>query len=761
MRYLAVRLSLRFIIPLVLVLTALAYSVMPLVDRLTTRWFVRDLNLRASLVANSVEAPLENFMLASDSAAIHRFFTGITRDERLFAIGFCATGSAHPIATSTLPAEITCANLDSLGRSENQILTQPQGPLLVSVLDIGPGPQPMGKLVVLHDMSFVQRRSDETKRYLFYFFIGLGVVVSLITVVVAQLSWRGWMHGIQALMRGEGLLRPSRPAQEGELQPIADDLRALIRDLEAEHRFRDDEQLAWSPEMLREILHRELRDQHVIVVSNREPYIHVRQGNSITLQRPASGLVTAMEPIMRACSGTWIAHGSGSGDRDVVDKHDRISVPIDNPSYQLRRVWLTAEEEQGYYYGFANEGLWPLCHIAHVRPTFRTSDWLQYERVNRKFADAVVAEAKSSDPIVLVQDYHLALVPRMVREKLPGATIIAFWHIPWPNPEAFGICPWRDELLDGLLGSSILGFHTQFHCNNFVDTVDRQLEARVDRETFSVSYKGQLTAIKRYPISIDWPPGVTVPSAEVCRSVIREKHGLPHDHALGIGVERLDYTKGLEERFRAIERLLELHPRWIGQFTFVQIAAPSRAIIPEYAEYELRVRNLTARVNARFAAKAPPIILDVAHHEQNEVYEYYRAADLCFVSSLHDGMNLVAKEFVAARDDERGVLILSQFTGAARELPESLIVNPYDADQCAAALNVALTMPLRAQRARMRLMRSLIREFNVYRWAGRMLLDAARMRRRRGLLTRSPHTAKPTRTANQQALISEPSEIAR
>jgi trehalose 6-phosphate synthase len=351
----------------------------------------------------------------------------------------------------------------------------------------------------------------------------------------------------------------------------------------------------------------------------------------------------------------------------------------------------------------------------------------------------------------------------MVRDRLPNATIITFWHIPWPNPEAFSICPWRDELLDGLLGSSILGFHTQFHCNNFVDTVDRQLEARVDRETFSVSYKGQLTAVKRYPISIEWPPAVAAKTAPVaeCRKKIRERYGLPDDHAVGIGIERLDYTKGLEERFRAIERLMELHPRWVGRFTFIQIAAPSRASIPEYAQYEARVRTLATQINERFPAEAPPIILAISHREPHEVYEYYRAADLCFVSSLHDGMNLVAKEFVAARDDDQGVLILSQFTGAARELPESLIVNPYDADQCAAALNVALTMPPRAQRARMRLMRSLISEFNVYRWAGRMLLDAARMRRRRGLLTRAPHTAKWTRASDQHVLASETSEITR
>jgi len=745
------------------VLAALAYSVMPLVDRLTTRWFVRDLNLRAMLVANSIEGPLENLAVTNDSAGMRRFFGRITQDERLFAVGFCPTGGNKPIATPNLPHEINCSNLDLLSEPQNQILSLAHGPLLISVLPIPSSGQTVGQIVLVHDMSFVQRRTEETKRYLFYFFVGLGIVVSLITVVIAQLSWRGWVHGIQALMRGEGLLRPSQPSTQGELQPIADDLRALIRDLEAEHRLRDEEQLGWTSDTLREILHRELRDQDVIVVSNREPYIHVRQGDSIVVQRPASGLVTAMEPIMRACSGVWIAHGSGSADREVVDANDRIPVPEDNPSYQLRRVWLIREEEQGYYYGFANEGLWPLCHIAHVRPTFRSSDWLQYEKVNRKFADAVVAEAKSSDPIVLVQDYHLALVPRMVRQKLPAATIITFWHIPWPNPEAFGICPWREDLLDGLLGSSILGFHTQFHCNNFVDTVDRQLEARVDRETFSVSYKGQVTAVKRYPISIEWPPSVALHTrpVEECRALIRERHGLPSDHAVGVGVERLDYTKGLEERFRAVERLLELHPQWIGKFTFIQIAAPSRASIPEYADYERRVRGLAERINQRFSGSSPAIILAVAHHEPEQVYEYYRAAELCFVSSLHDGMNLVAKEFVAARDDDLGVLILSQFTGAARELPESLIVNPYDADQCAAALNVALTMPLRTQRARMRLMRSLVQEFNVYRWAGRMLLDAARMRRRRGLLTRAPHTSKWTRASDANLTPTGPSETLR
>ena len=540
------------------------------------------------------------------------------------------------------------------------------------------------------------------------------------------------------------ILPPGRRGSKGfpgpppELGPLAKDLRALIEDLEADHRSRDEEQIAWTPATLREILHRELRGQEVMVVSNREPYIHMKRGNDIEVWRPASGLVTALEPIMRACSGTWIAHGSGTADRETVDKHDRVSLPPppEPPAYRLRRVWLTPEEEAGYYYGFANEGLWPLCHIAHVRPVFRTSDWEQYVSVNRKFARTIVAEAQSPDPIVLVQDYHFALLPRMIRQSLPSATIISFWHIPWPNPEAFAICPWREELLDGLLGSTILGFHTQFHVNNFVDTVDRLLEARVDREMFAVTYRGKPTAVRRYPISVEWPPApeLLAKPVEQCRTVIRQRHNLPPEQAVGVGVERMDYTKGIEERLRAVERLLELEPQWIGKFTFIQIAAPTRIHIEEYRDYEARIRDLAMRINQRFPeATQPPIILKIEHHQPDQIFEYYRGADLCMVTSLHDGMNLVAKEFVAARDDERGVLILSLFTGAARELPEALIVNPYDTDQCAASLHLALTMSGGEQRTRMRLMRGLIQDFNVFRWAGRMLMDAAAMRRRERL----------------------------
>ncbi|MEO6068342.1 MAG: trehalose-6-phosphate synthase [Gemmatimonadota bacterium] len=735
------RLSLRFIIPLLLVLGAIAYAVVPLVDGLTLRWFVRDLDVRAGLIANTARDRIHDLVGAGDTQRLRRFFNSLTEDERLFAVGFCPAAGGAIISTPNLPADIECRALERFG-TVGKLAESAHGPLLISAILLGTDSIADGTLVLVHDMSFVARRSTETRRYLFMFFAALAITISLITVVIAQLSWRGWVRGMRGVLRGEGLFRLSDVPDPPELRPIASDLRALIRDIEAGHRSHDDDHTAWTPGTLRALLHGELRGHQMLVVSNREPYIHVQRGDAVVVQRPASGLVTALEPIMRACSGTWIAHGSGSADRTVVDGHDRVAVPAEHPEYQLRRVWLTPEEEAGYYYGFANEGLWPLCHIAHVRPIFRTTDWEQYEKVNRIFARAVLQEATSPDPIILIQDYHLALLPRMIREALPAATIITFWHIPWPNPEAFGICPWREELLDGLLGSSTLGFHTQFHCNNFVDTVDRLLEARVDRETFTVSHRRELTSVKRYPISVEWPPSPALVARPVteCRERVRARHSLPAGQSIGIGVDRLDYTKGIEERLRAVERLLESRPEWRGRFTFIQVAAPSRTRIPQYHDAEVRVRELASRINTRFADKGPPpIILLVAHHEQGEVYEYFRAAEFCFVSSLHDGMNLVAKEFVSARDDERGVLVLSRFTGAARELPEALIVNPYDTEQCAVSLHLALTMPERDQRARMRVMRGLVQSFNVYRWAARMLIDAAAMRQRDRILEGRTH----------------------
>ena len=488
---------------------------------------------------------------------------------------------------------------------------------------------------------------------------------------------------------------------------------------------------------LRELIAQRLPGTEIILVSNREPRVHSATPDGIRCDVPTGGLVAALEPIARSCRGTWIAHGSGSADREMVDADDRLQVPPDDPRYTLRRVWLSPEEERGYYLGYSNEALWPLCHNAFVRPIFRDEDWGHYVAVNRRFAEAVVTEARSAAPVVIVQDYHFALVPRMIRERLPDATIVHFWHIPWPNAETFGICPWKQEIIDGLLGSSIIGFHTRFHCNNFFDTVDRFIESRIDRENASVTLRGHETMIRPYPISIDWPPAALVgqPPVEECRKRVFERFGLAPDAKLAVGIERFDYTKGILDRMHSIDVLLTLRPEWRGRFTFVQVAAPTRSKLASYSRLQSEAQELADEINARHGSDGyKPIRLVVRHHEPTEVFELFRAADLCIVSSLHDGMNLVAKEFVASRDDNEGVLILSTFAGASRELTEALIVNPYDTRAMADSLHTALQMPVDEQRERMHLMRQQVRDQNVYRWAGRMLIDADRIRERLRIL---------------------------
>jgi len=736
------RLQLRFLLPLLVTLIVAASLAVPLLDNVTLRWFSRDLNSRGVLVANALSDSVADALTTGRVARLRPLFERTAQDERLFALGLCSRDGVLLESTGSYPASLDCALALELARDTEPRLVLKGGAVHVGVHDVlgaaagSDAAQPpsalLGRLVLVHDLSFIDRRSQDTRRYLIGLIAALGLVIAFITMVVAQLSWRGWVKGARALMRGEGLLSPITSSPE--LAPLANELRTRLRDLEDEYRRFQGPEAEWNADRLRGLLRTQLRGDQVIVVSNREPYIHERSGEAIVVKRPASGLVTAVEPVMRACSGTWVAHGSGGADRDVVDSDDRIAVPPGQSSYWLRRIWLTAEEEAGYYYGFANEGLWPLCHVAHVRPIFRESDWEAYRLVNQRFADAVVAEARGDDPVVLVQDYHFALVPAMVRERLPQATILGFWHIPWPNPESFGICPWRREILQGMLGSTILGFHTRYHCKNFIETVDRYLEARIEHEHSIIAYQEKETLIESYPISIAWPgedESAAWPAVDECRRRVIERLGLPANVCLAVGVDRFDYTKGILERMHAVERLLEKHAEMIGRFVFLQVAAPTRSALDEYRGFQERVQRLAQRINERFGRLGYlPVHLLAEHHEHDAVNEIFRAADICVVTSLHDGMNLVCKEFVAARDDLRGVLILSRFAGAARELPEALIVNPYHVEESADALHRAAVMPPAEQRERMSSLRSTVREFNVYRWAGRMLADAGRWRLR-------------------------------
>jgi trehalose 6-phosphate synthase len=728
--------AVKFVLALIIGLALLTWLASVIVERALYDWFEKDLGLRAQLAVSVAHPALVSGWHKEQGADLNTVLSQLARDERIMAAAACAGELSLLARTPDFPEQFSCRDLGEHIRPATnspaaswhvwrKVVSLPGGDVHVSAVPVIEAEQALGFVVVLQDLSFIQGRERKTRVFLLVAFGFLATAAAAVTVIAARLSWRGWSNELRSFLQGG--------TQRSEFQPILQDVRELVDRIVAE-RETDREGGAWNPERLKNVLNRHLQGEKIVILANREPYVHHRtEDGRITVLHPASGLVTALEPVIRACSGVWVAHGSGSADRDTVDENDRVRVPPGEESYHIRRVWLSVEEEQGYYYGFANEGLWPLCHLAHARPIFRSQDWHYYQSVNAKFADAVCAEVDTDDPIVLVQDYHFALAPKLIRERLPRATVIIFWHIPWPNAERFGICPWRNDLLEGLLGASIVGFHTQLHCNNFVASVDRYLEARIDRERNAAVRHGRATLVRPYPISLEWPPHwlEEVPSVAECRAGIVRDLGLSPEVLIGVGVDRLDYTKGIEERLLAVERLLERFPALRGRFTFVQLAAPSRTLIERYRQLNENVEQLAARVNERFGREGyRPIVLLRAHHEPSTVFRYYRAADVCYVSSLHDGMNLVAKEFVAARNDEHGVLVLSQFTGAARELTEALVVNPYDLDEASSALAAALEMSPEEQRARMRAMRSFIAEFNIYRWAGRMLADAARLRSR-------------------------------
>jgi len=724
----------RFILALIVGLALLTWATSGVVQTTAREWFERDVNSRAQLVMIGARQSLADTW--NDPENLQRQLAALARDEHVMGAAACGDDLSARSSTPGFPIEFSCAEVGSRVRGADAaatntsqgfqewstVSTLPTGRVYVSAMPVWSQGQEVGFSILVQDLSYIDRRVSAAQTFLIVVFGILAIMAFGIPLLVAKRARSDWSLELRRMMRGGG-------KQSREFQPILGDMRELVDRMANE---RENAPGLWTAVRLKQTLNRHLHGERIVILANREPYIHRHAaGGGIEVQHPASGLVTALEPIMRACSGVWVAHGSGNADRETVDRNDHVRVPPGEESYHIRRVWLSEEEQQGYYFGFSNEGLWPLCHMAHARPIFRAEDWRQYSIVNQKFADAVCQEVDSKDPIILVQDYHFALAPAMIRKRLPAATVIMFWHIPWPNAEQMGICPWRNEILQGLLGSSILGFHTQLHCNNFLDSVDRYLETRRDQEQNAVVRQGHRTLVRPYPISLEWPVHwvETANSVEDCRAQVWRDFGLKPDALLGIGVDRLDYTKGVEERLLSVELLLERHPEFRGRFSFAQLAAPSRTKIERYRLLNETIEQLAERINQRFGKKDyKPIIMLRSHHEPPEVFRFYRAADLCFVSSLHDGMNLVAKEFVAARTDLKGVLVLSEFTGAARELTEALIVNPYDLEKCSEALATALTMPEDEQRDRMRSMRSILVQFNVYRWAGKMLVDAARLR---------------------------------
>ena len=742
------RLSLRLILLLVVGVTLVTFLVARNEVRSEKRGLRADLVRRAEILAESLQEIVEPALDRGSHEQLRRVVERFGNRERLAGV-VVYDGRGEVLAESSNlvdridPPPVPLALIKSSDAGISQFLELGGKPMNVYYLPLHGRSSPDGILAIFHDASYIEAQSARIWRETLWHVIAQVLLIVLITVLIIRwtiiLPISRTAQWMKELRTGRIAPRPTLP-KEDFLAPFSQEVVNLTRSLaearasaEEEARLRETGESLWTAERLRANIQSKPRIGPLFVVSNREPYMHVHRPKGIEVIVPASGLVTALEPILRAFDGNWIAAGSGDADRETIDEHDRLRVPPEKPEYTLRRVWLTKEEEEGYYYGFSNEGLWPLCHIAHTRPIFRASDWLSYQQANQKFADALLQEmAGAEQPLVLVQDYHFALLPRMIKQARPDARVAIFWHIPWPNPEAFGICPWQRELLDGLLGADLVGFHTQAHCNNFLETVDQALESRIEWERFAVKRNEHITFVRPFPISVDVRESqhdtADSRSPYELRAALLKNLGIEANF-LGIGVDRVDYTKGLIERFRGIEYFLEKWPAYQKKFTFVEIGAPSRTHIQRYHDFLVEVEAEAARVNARFqTANWKPIAFLARHHSHHEILPYYRAADFCMVTSLHDGMNLVAKEFVAARDNEDGALILSQFTGASRELRDAIIVNPYDTEQVGAAIRQALEMDPVECRTRMQRMRRTVKEHNVYRWAGNLIAELSEIR---------------------------------
>ena len=701
---------------------------------------VGDMQRRAILISEGLSDAIEAAAAKQSPAAIERIVKKFGQSQRGIAVydRFANQRFATPDIASILPPSLPEVT-EALSRNSatQGYRTLGDRTRYIYATPLMADDQPVGAIAVLQDASHLERAEWDRWSYNAVRFLVLAFVISVIIALVVKFSITRPMAEIsqwtRALRSGRPVPPPRNVADANMFGPLALEVSRLARSMqraqaaaEQEAALRLSGESIWTEQRLKQFVQMQLNGRLLVVVSNREPVSHVWRGGQIHVQAPASGLVTAMDPVMRACGGVWVAHGSGDADRETVDGRGRIGVPVDDPRYTLRRVWLTKEEEQGYYSGFSNEGLWPLCHIVHTRPVFRPDDWAYYLEVNQKFADVVLDQIKDAEsPLVLIQDYHFAPLSALIKAERPDARVAIFWHIPWPNFEAFGICPWQSELLLGMLGADLIGFHTQYYCNNFLETVDRTLEARTDWERFAVTRGEHTTSVKPFPISV--APEFVDDPPRVSRAELLRRLGIQAEF-LGVGVERIDYTKGLPERIRALRFFFETYPEYRERLVFVQLAAPSRGMIDRYQEIQREVEDGVKELNQAFQTKTwRPFLYLKAHHEHRDIWAYYRHADFCMVTSLHDGMNLVAKEFVSVRDDEDGVLILSRFAGASHELRDALIVNPYDLAGMAESVRAALEMPPEERRARMIRMRHSVVDHNIYRWAGLLLSELARI----------------------------------
>jgi len=702
---------------------------------------------QSALLAESFNESVRLNLETRNTAGLQKFADKFQNQKKLEGVAiYAADGSMLASSSAIRPYLVLnkgkITSLVAGGDNTGEIYQSGEKNMMLYSLTARTGGGEPARIVLFTDVSFVDLELFRILKRTLLRVLAQMVLIAGVTLLVirwhivdplAQLA--DWMKKLRV-----GEADGHMPQLKGDIfAPIAKEattlatnLRAARRAAQNEARLRQNGESLWTPERLKEHIKDKMEGRPLFVVSNREPYMHIKEGKDIRTIVPAGGLVTALDPIMRAAGGTWVAHGSGEADFEVTDADNRIKVPPEEPAYTLRRVPLSKEEEDGYYYGFSNEGIWPLCHIAHVRPTFRKEDWQVYYDVNKKFAETVLEEiADVKEPCVLIQDYHFTLLPSMIKSVRPDARVAVFWHIPWPNPETFGICPWQKELVLGLLGADLIGFHTQFFCNNFLDTVDRTLESRINWEHFSVQKEGHITMVKPFPISVDFQQPdkeAKALGAKPDLKVVLKELGLKAEH-VGVSVDRIDYTKGMLERVKAVERFLEKYPEYQGKFTLMQLGAPSRTHIPQYHRFLAELHAEVDRINWRFKAKDwKAIVFLEKHHDHKMITKFYKIADTCLVTSLHDGMNLVAKEFVAARDDNSGVLILSRFAGASREMKDALIVNPYDIEQMADAIYYSLTMPKAEVIERMTRMRQDLHENNIFKWAANLTGELMKLR---------------------------------
>lgn len=702
-----------------------------------------NLEQRTELLAESLKESVVPYYVGNDMQSAQKIVDRFSNRERLAGLVLYDNKGVIIAISSGLPPTIsedheTVANVMDSDVASGNFIEVDNEMRYVLVEPLRHEDSVIGALVVVQNSGYISTSIREIwERNLLRLGIQVllfSLAIFLIFKVVIFRQIARFAESVRRLRSGDAMLDISESDKFTFFKPLEAEIAHITKSLfqarmsaSEEARMRLEKiDTPWTAARLREFIKVYLKDRPIFVVSNREPYEHQKTKGLIEYRVPAGGVVTALEPVMESCGGTWIAHGSGSADRLVVDEHDKIAVPPEDPKYTLKRVWLDDKEVNGYYKGFSNEALWPLCLLVHTRPLFRKEDWEIYQEVNEKFAKSVLAEIKSvPNPLILVQDYHLALLPSLIKKKRPDAQVGMFWHIPWPSPESFSVCPWRKEILRGMLGADIIGFHTQQFCNNFINTVSKEIESLADLEQFSITQQGHTSYIKPFPISIAFTDNSGDNYDPSLGRAFVEKLGIRTKY-LGLGVDRMDYTKGLLERFKAIEFFLDTHPSYKGEFTFLQIAAPSRESVPKYRQFAEEVTKEAVRVNEKFKTKEwQPIMLVKEHHTREEIGPLYRIADVCLVTSLHDGMNLVAKEYVSARDDDRGVLVLSQFTGAVRDLKGALVVNPYSAEETSEAINVALQMPAAEQEERMKKMRNSVKNYNVYRWSAEFIKAVA------------------------------------